>query len=74
MQRRRKFLNRQKMPASVSPGCGIQAQIANLERERERLEEEVGQLQVAVEIYTEVVRRWALAARGYDLPGNARVD
>jgi hypothetical protein len=74
MQQKRKLLNRQKMPASLPPGRGIKAQIAYLEQERERLEEEVGQLQAAVAIYTEVARRWAaLTERGHELPGNARV-
>jgi hypothetical protein len=74
MQRERNFLNRPTMPASVPPERGIQTQIADLEQERERLEEEVGQLQAAVEIYTEVARRWALDARQQDSPDNERVD
>ena len=73
MQRKRDLLNRQQMPAAPSV-FAIQGQIANLEQERERLEEEVGQLQAAVAIYTEVVRRWALDARQQGSPDNARVD
>ena len=74
MQRKSNFLNSQTMPAKASSVRGIRAKIANLNQERDRLEEEVGQLRVAVQIYTEVVRRWALAARGQDSPDARRVD
>jgi hypothetical protein len=43
---------------------GIQARIASLKDEREQLEEEIRQLRVAVQIYTEVARRRALIASG----------
>jgi hypothetical protein len=66
MERERNLLNSQTMPASSSSVREIRARIAFLALERQRLDEEVGQLQAAVQIYTEVVRRWALAARGQD--------
>ncbi|HXB74773.1 MAG TPA: hypothetical protein VNY05_41445 [Candidatus Acidoferrales bacterium] len=74
MQRKRNLLNIQTMPASPASERGIRARIASLNLERERLEEEVGQLQAAVQIYTEVVRRWALAARGQDSHDSHLVD
>jgi hypothetical protein len=59
MQRGRNLLNSQTMSASSSPVREIRARIATLNLERQRLEEEVAQLKAAVQIYTEVVRRWA---------------
>ena len=72
MERKRDLLNRQQMPAGAPSDLAIQGQIANLELERERLEEEVSQLQAAVEIYTELARRWASDVRQQDSPDNAR--
>jgi hypothetical protein len=66
MQRERNLLNSQTRPASPSSVREIRARIACLNLQRQRLEEEVGQLQVAVQIYTEVARQWALAARRQD--------
>jgi hypothetical protein len=66
MQQRSNFLNSQTTTTSVGSERGIQTRIAYLKLEQERLEEEVGQLRVAVEIYTEVVRRQALAAGGQE--------
>jgi hypothetical protein len=64
MQQKSNFPNNRTMTASVPTERGIQSRIGHLKLEQERLEEEVGQLRVAVEIYTEVVRRQALAAGG----------
>jgi hypothetical protein len=72
MERKRDLLAKQ-MPAGMPPERAIQGQIANLELERERLEEEVSQLQAAVQIYTEVARLWALDARRQDSPDNEQV-
>jgi hypothetical protein len=66
MQQRSNFLNSQTTTNSVGSERGIMTRIAYLKLEQERLEEEVGQLRVAVEIYTEVVRRQALAAGGQE--------
>ena len=49
---------------------GIQARIHSLQQERAQLEEEIRQLKVAVQIYTEVARRRALAAGAPDPAGN----
>jgi hypothetical protein len=62
MQQRSYLLNSQTMTPSVGSERGLRTRIAYLKLEQERLEEEVGQLRVAVEIYTEVVRRQALVA------------
>ena len=51
MQRERNLLNSQTMPASASSVREIRGRIACLNLERQRLEEEVGQLKVAVQIY-----------------------
>lgn len=64
MQQPTTFLNKQATRTSVPFENGIQARIASLKEERERLEEEIRQLRVAVQIYTEVARRRALAANG----------
>ena len=66
MQQRSNFLSSQTTTTSVGSERGIMTRIAYLKLEQERLEEEVGQLRVAVEIYTEVVRRQALAAGGQE--------
>jgi hypothetical protein len=66
MQPRSNFLNSRTTTTSVGSERGIMTRIAYLRLEQERLEEEVGQLRVAVEIYTEVVRRQALAAGGQE--------
>jgi len=65
MQQKSNFLN-QTMMAGAPNERGMQTRIAYLKLEQERLEEEVGQLRVAVQIYTEVVRRQALAAGGQE--------
>ena len=66
MQQKSNFLNNHTMTASGLNERGMQTRIAYLKLEQERLEEEVGQLRVAVQIYTEVVRRQALAAGGQE--------
>jgi hypothetical protein len=66
MQHKNSFLNNQTNTTSASTERGVQTSIAYLRLEKERLEEEIGQLKVAVEIYTEVVRRQALAAGGQE--------
>jgi hypothetical protein len=63
MQQKSNFLNNRTLGNEPTERC-LQTRIGYLKLEQQRLEEEIGQLKVAVEIYTEVVRRQALAVGG----------
>ena len=70
MQQQNNFRGTQMIDNSIPFERGIQARINSLKQEREQLEEEIRQLKVAVQIYTEVARRRAVAAGAPDTGGN----